>query len=207
MTGQGNPHPTTNRQWGPGDLPGDISPSEWNHLADSASSLAKTAAQNAAAAQQQAGKPPGFPGHFLTYEGAGGYRLSEAARKKLVPFFSQWNFDPTPVTFHFAELPPGTQGITPSKSRVLLDRDIWEALGPVFRLQLLTHELVHTAQYEKLGHVPAWLRFLREETIPGSKIVPIELRRRDVSDIYDLTDTGFSLEQIAYRIDIDAPQP
>jgi len=72
---------------------------------------------------------------------------------------------------------------------------------------LLTHEIVHAAQYAALGWFPAVTRFGVEALNPDNNTVPQSLLDFSIREIVNIVDLEYTLEQLAYRIELGAPSP
>jgi len=145
------------------------------------------------------GKPQPFvPGSYINDD-----RLSDEAKRLLKPTFDHFNFDLGRIRIEFTGLrndPAETDGDV-----IHIDRDSWRKADatPIKRMMILTHEITHSVQYDRLGYWKARLRFASERLKYGSEgvyEVPGSLDRLKLDKI-DPVDTRFTLESIARRME------
>lgn len=82
---------------------------------------------------------------------------------------------------------------------VLINGTKWDAMSPRERIELMAHEITHSAQYDKLGYVGFLNRYRKETGRSDNYIVPPELANTPIEEV-DLTDPRYTLDQIAERV-------
>jgi len=131
------------------------------------------------------------------------YALSFDAQMIIGPIVRQVaeDFDVGDVVFRFG--PTGSADALTIRYMVTIDLDKWNKEGPLGKLELLTHEIVHSIQYEEFGWwMPVnkfLIRYAFEYGPDSNYIPPQKLLDMPLTDLNPL-DRRFTLDQIAERV-------
>ena len=127
--------------------------------------------------------------------------MSNEAKKLLKPTFDVLKFDLSRVRIEFTGIrgnPAETDGDV-----IHIDRDYWRKAKPLKQMMILTHEITHSVQFDRLGYWKARMRFAAEKVKYGSDGVydiPGELDRLKLNQINPI-DSRFTLESIGARME------
>jgi hypothetical protein len=143
---------------------------------------------------------PFDPGSFLQPDSPGRYRLSGEALKLLRPTFERFGYDLGRIRVQFGRVSSGAET---DRDLITIDRGRWSTKQPLGRMQILTHEITHSIQFDELGYWHMRGRLGVERLTKGFEGVYDVTRNLDRLKLgqIDLIDSRFTLESIARKME------
>ncbi len=127
-------------------------------------------------------------------------RLTPKAQELLKPIFSRFGYDINRVKITFD---PAVDTADTSGDHIRLNPDYWSTRPNLKRMQILTHEITHSVQFQRLGSGGMrWRLGVESATHAFSDVyeVPDDLANTSLGRL-NPTDSRFTLEAIASRME------
>jgi hypothetical protein len=127
------------------------------------------------------------------------FRLSAAGIARLGPLLSRFGYNVARARFSFAD-GLGAAGEADGDF-IRLDQGRWGQSSELEQRRVLTHELAHSAQFQKLGYTNARFRFAWEKITRPFSVYDVadDLANMSLGQI-NIVDPRFTLESIAVRV-------
>jgi hypothetical protein len=139
-------------------------------------------------------------GAYLVQSSPGIFRLSPSGQERIGGIFKSLGYNLGNARIRFRPLDEGTHAYTEG-DLITLDPGRWSSSLPYRQARLLTHELTHSVQFQRLGYWTVRVRETIEDYRYGldSYMVPGPLHRIPLSQL-NVGDSRFTLEAIAEHV-------